>query len=127
MLQAYWTKSVSSLLLAGLLLTGCSTKTYSNEFERYLSTIDVKYTLVTEKCDVNTTNRPYNIQFDTTTIGVNCLVGYTITPLVSGYENDVRFYLVYAKESKSYYFISKNYIVNDNGKLITFSDYFGGK
>ena len=131
MSQVYWTsrKLASKLLLAGLLLTSCSTNTYANEFERYLSTIDNEYTLVTEKCDSQTVSQPYNIKYNDKTIGVYCWVAYYITPLTK--TNDIKkddtFFLVQTKLTKDYYFINKDYIINDNGQLVTFVEYFGGK
>jgi hypothetical protein len=122
------------ILLGGLLLASCGTQTQTiggttNEFDKYLASLDIEYVLYNEKCS-STTGGKYieSIRYDDVRIPVGCLLYYEIIPLETGYEDSKSFYIVVLnQEGYPRHFVTKKEIIDKNGKLVPYADYFGGK
>ena len=123
MLQAYWTKSVSSLLLAGLLLTSCSSGNRIEAFAKSLG--EVEYILPTT-CD----NRLGWSYYDNVN-GVNylriersqCVYEYEIKTLNNGTFLVKEFDMDNLDENLYFYYDGKDYyIIGEKGKKLDYNE-----
>jgi hypothetical protein len=121
------------VLLAALLLASCTTQAQTvgnsnNDFEKFLSKLDINYVIYDEKCSSGFGGR-YIASIMSSKIKVRCLMYYEIIPIESGWNNDIpnSYYLVNIQGTSDYYFLRDDYVIDKNGRLVTIEQYFGGK
>jgi hypothetical protein len=116
------------MLLAALLLTSCGLSNQQNPVEKYLDNLEVKHILMEQQCPERF-GIPTVIKFeyDNKSISASCKVMFKVIPYENNYNGERTIYLVYAVETNEFYFANSEKIIDNDGKLLTHQEYFGGK
>jgi hypothetical protein len=121
------------ILLASLLLASCTTQAQTvgnsnNDFEKFLSNLDIDYVIYDEKCSSGFNGKDIRSIMGSK-IQVRCLMYYEIIPIESGWNINIprNYYLVIIDATKDYYFLQNDYVIDKNGILVKHDDFFGGK
>jgi hypothetical protein len=119
------------ILLAALLLASCSTPVSSarqNPLENYLDSLEAKHILMEQQCPERFgTPTVIKLEYDNKSISASCKVMFKVIPYENNYNGETTIYLVYAVETNEFYFANSEKIIDNDGKLLTHQEYFGGK